>query len=127
MAVGAPVTAEVAAAAARPPRVEAQRRRIDLSSLPLNVALILLTAVWIIPTHPTLENFQLLLSQTFFLRSVFNTLVVCFANVSLQVFLCSLAGFAFAKYRFRGRNLLFTAVLGTGYSTAKASSPSGRE
>ena len=83
-----------------------------ISSLkPLND--ILTIPVWIIPTHPTLENFQLLLSQTFFLRSVFNTLVVCFANVSLQVFLCSLAGFAFAKYRFRGRNLLFTAVLGT--------------
>jgi multiple sugar transport system permease protein len=83
-----------------------------ISSLkPLND--ILTIPVWIIPTHPTLENFQLLLSQTFFLRSVFNTLVVCFANVLLQVFLCSLAGYAFAKYRFRGRNLLFTAVLGT--------------
>src|SRR5438874_13381215 len=83
-----------------------------ISSLkPLND--ILTIPVWIIPTHPTLENFQLLLTQTFFLRSVLNTLIVCFANVLIQVFLCSLAGFAFAKYRFRGRNVLFTVVLGT--------------
>jgi ABC-type glycerol-3-phosphate transport system permease component len=83
-----------------------------ISSLkPLND--ILTIPVWVIPTHPTLENFQLLLTQTFFLRSVLNTLVVCIANVLIQVFLCSLAGFAFAKYRFRGRNLLFTVVLGT--------------
>src|ERR1044071_2257847 len=77
-----------------------------ISSLkPLND--ILTIPVWIIPTHPTLENFQLLLTQTFFLRSVINSLAVCLANVLIQVFLCSLAGFAFAKYRFRGRNLLF--------------------
>jgi ABC-type glycerol-3-phosphate transport system permease component len=83
-----------------------------ISSLkPLND--ILTIPVWLIPTHPTLENFQLLLTQTFFLRSVFNSLVVCIANVLIQVFLCSLAGFAFAKYRFRARNLLFTIVLGT--------------
>ncbi|MEO8395203.1 MAG: carbohydrate ABC transporter permease, partial [Chloroflexota bacterium] len=42
-----------------------------------------------------------------------NTLAVALSNVVLQVFLCSLAGFAFAKYRFRGRSVLFTLVLGT--------------
>jgi ABC-type glycerol-3-phosphate transport system permease component len=74
---------------------------------------ILTIPVWVIPTNTTLDNYQLLLTQTQFLRSVFNTLVVAFANVGIQVFLCSLAGFAFAKYRFRGRALLFTLVLGT--------------
>src|SRR5215510_14811974 len=54
-----------------------------------------------------------LLTQTLFARSVLNTLIVAAINVAIQTFLCSLAGFAFAKYRFRGRNLLFTLVLGT--------------
>jgi ABC-type glycerol-3-phosphate transport system permease component len=74
---------------------------------------ILTIPVWIIPTHPTLENYVLLLTQTGFIRSVLNTLFVALANVIIQTLLCSLAGFAFAKYRFRFRNLLFTLVLGT--------------
>lgn len=83
-----------------------------ISSLkPLNE--ILTIPVWVIPLHPTLDNYNLLLSQTQFLRSVINTLFVALVNVGLQVSLCSLAGFAFAKYRFRGRNLLFTLVLGS--------------
>src|ERR1700690_3877765 len=74
---------------------------------------ILTIPVWVIPQHFTLDNYQLLLTQTLFLRSMLNTLVVALSSVVLQVFLCSLAGFAFAKYRFKGRNLLFTMVLGT--------------
>lgn len=74
---------------------------------------ILTIPVTLFPLHPTLENYQLLLTQTQFARSMFNSLVVAICNVILQTLLCSLAGFAFAKYRFRGRNLLFTLVLGT--------------
>src|SRR5690349_1423801 len=48
---------------------------------------ILTIPVWLIPQHFTLENYQLLLTQTLFLRSVLNTLVVAFANVILQVLL----------------------------------------
>ncbi len=83
-----------------------------ISSLkPLND--IVTIPVWLVPLHPTLENYQRLLGQTLFLRTMFNTLFVAVVNVVVQTFLCSLAGFAFAKYRFRGRNLLFTLVLAT--------------
>ena len=74
---------------------------------------ILTIPVWVVPQHFTLDNYSILLTQTLFLRSMLNTLVVALSSVALQVFLCSLAGFAFAKYRFRGRSLLFTLVLGT--------------
>ena len=74
---------------------------------------ILTIPVTLLPPHPTLENYNLLIYQTQFVRSMFNTLVVATTNVIFQTFLCSLAGFAFAKYRFRGRALLFTIVLGT--------------
>ncbi len=74
---------------------------------------ILTIPVWVVPLRPTLDNYFQLLTKTLFLRSVLNTLLVAGVNVVLQVFLCSLAGFAFAKYHFRGRNLLFTLVLGT--------------
>jgi ABC-type glycerol-3-phosphate transport system permease component len=78
---------------------------------PLNE--ILTIPVMLIPTHPTLNNYSELLTQTLFARSMLNSMAVATTNVLLQVFLCSLAGFAFAKYRFRGRNLLFTLVLAT--------------
>lgn len=83
-----------------------------ISSLkPLNDIITL--PVWVIPTHPGLQNFQTLLTQTLFARSMLNTIIVAGINVVLQTILCSLAGFAFAKYRFRGRGILFTLVLGS--------------
>lgn len=78
---------------------------------PLNE--ILTIPVMLVPQTPTLENYSLLLTETLFARSMFNSISIALINVVVQVFLCSLAGFAFAKYRFRGRNLLFTLVLGT--------------
>lgn len=78
---------------------------------PLNE--ILTIPVMLIPQTPTLENYQLLLTETLFARSLFNSIVVALSNVLLQTMLAALAGFAFAKYRFRGRNLLFALVLGT--------------
>jgi len=74
---------------------------------------ILTIPVWLVPLRPTTDNYNLLLTQTKFLQSVVNTLIVATANVLIQVFLCSLAGFAFAKYQFRGKSLLFTLVMGS--------------
>jgi ABC-type glycerol-3-phosphate transport system permease component len=50
---------------------------------------------------------------SFFLQWTFNSVFVSIAGTVLAVVLNSLAGFAFAKYRFRGRDLLFFAVLAT--------------
>ncbi|MGC8879567.1 MAG: carbohydrate ABC transporter permease [Anaerolineae bacterium] len=74
---------------------------------------IMTVPVTFIPVNATLENFRGLLAETFFARSMLNSTVIALANVVLQVFFCSLAGFAFAKYRFPGRDVLFTLVLGT--------------
>lgn len=74
---------------------------------------ILTIPVWLIPLRPTLDNYNELLTTTLFARSMFNSICIGLINVVLQVFLCSLAGFAFAKYEFRGKAILFTLVLGT--------------
>jgi ABC-type glycerol-3-phosphate transport system permease component len=42
-----------------------------------------------------------------------NTAIVIAIKGSLTLFFCPLAGFAFAKYRFRGRDVLFTVLLST--------------
>lgn len=74
---------------------------------------ILTIPVWLVPLNPTLANYNELLTTTLFARSMFNSLSIGLINVVIQTFLCALAGFAFAKYNFRGRAVLFTLVLGT--------------
>ncbi|MEU4235842.1 carbohydrate ABC transporter permease [Actinoplanes sp. NPDC026619] len=46
-----------------------------------------------------------------FLRALMNSLIVALSIGAGQALLCSLAGFAFAKLRFRGRNVLFLLVV----------------
>jgi ABC-type glycerol-3-phosphate transport system permease component len=74
---------------------------------------ILTIPVTVVPLNATVDNYTNLLTNTLFARSMLNTTIVALANVLIQTFLCALAGFAFAKYRFRGRGFLFTLVLGT--------------
>jgi cellobiose transport system permease protein len=46
-----------------------------------------------------------------FLRSLLNSLIIAGAIGVSQAFLCALAGFAFAKLKFPGRNALFVVVV----------------
>lgn len=48
-----------------------------------------------------------------FLRLVLNTTFLTAASIVFQIFTCSLAGFAFARLEFRGRDFLFLLVLAT--------------
>lgn len=48
-----------------------------------------------------------------FNRLVLNTVFLTAASIVFQVFTCSLAGFAFARLEFRGRDVLFVMVLAT--------------
>lgn len=72
---------------------------------------ILTIPIQLLPQHPTLENYRLLLTETLFLRSLFNTVIVAAITIVVQVLLCALAGFAFAKYQFAGQRVLFVLVL----------------
>ncbi len=53
----------------------------------------------------------LVLSTVPFIRSIINSLIVAGSIGVGQALLCSMAGFAFAKLRFRGRNTLFLIVI----------------
>ena len=48
-----------------------------------------------------------------FPRLVANTVLITVLSIAGQLFTCSLAGFAFARLRFRGRDALFACVLAT--------------
>ena len=68
----------------------------------------------LIPNLFTLENFQRL--PVYFpcvVRNILNSFLLAVIIPVLQLFFNSLAGYAFAKFRFRGDKILFGAVLGT--------------
>jgi ABC-type glycerol-3-phosphate transport system permease component len=67
-----------------------------------------------LPVPGTLDNMASLFRETNLPRAFLNSVVVSGGHVALAVFLCSLAGFAFAKYPDApGHGKLFGFVLGT--------------
>lgn len=63
-----------------------------------------------LPAHGTLDNYRNLLDGYPFWSWFLISTVVALISTTVSVALCSLAGFAFAKYRFRGKNLLFNIM-----------------
>jgi multiple sugar transport system permease protein len=69
-----------------------------------------------IPSHPTLQNYITLLSPTgdvgpVFLRYFLNSLIVSLTTTALGVLVAIPAAYAFSRFRFPGRDILFFAVL----------------
>jgi len=69
-----------------------------------------------IPSNPTLQQYQTLLSPTgtvgpVFLRYFFNSILVSTTTTVLGVLVAVPAAYAFSRFKFPGRDLLFFAVL----------------
>jgi len=62
------------------------------------------------PSPATLDNYRNLLDSNPFWSWLLTSTVVAVISTAASVLLCALAGFAFAKYRFRGKNLLFNIM-----------------
>ena len=65
----------------------------------------------LLPAHPTLANYQQLLSQTGIVRYFFNSLVVATGVTVSSLLFNLMAGYAFAKLKFAGRERLFQTLL----------------
>jgi multiple sugar transport system permease protein len=64
-----------------------------------------------IPKNPDLDNYRRFFREQRIGRYVFNSAFVAVSIVILQLFVCSLAAYTFAKRRFPGRDFLFIALL----------------
>jgi len=82
------------------------------SSLKNSVALFSYPPEWI-PAQPTLDNYRSLLTDYPFLRWTMNSLIVATSVTVIKVVIDSMAGYAFAKMTFPGKNALFLVVLMT--------------
>ncbi len=68
------------------------------------------TVLWM-PRHFTLENIQFAYNSMGYLPALGNSLLVVAVTTLLQTFSCMLVGYGFARFRFRGKNLLFGLVV----------------
>lgn len=66
-----------------------------------------------IPDPWTLDHFRNGLNAAPFWTFAKNTFIICFWSVIGEVLSCSMAGFAFARLRFPGRDVLFLILLAT--------------
>jgi sn-glycerol 3-phosphate transport system permease protein len=64
-----------------------------------------------LPAHPTLKNFAGVLDAMPFWRYYWNTLVVAFGILGVQLVTITLAAYAFARMEFRGCDVLFMLLL----------------
>ncbi|MCE1157610.1 MAG: carbohydrate ABC transporter permease [Spirochaetia bacterium] len=65
------------------------------------------------PANITLENYRKIFVDLLFGRAILNSLFVSISTVFFGVLVSSMAGFALAKFRFCGRQLIFVIVLVT--------------
>ncbi|WP_167197055.1 carbohydrate ABC transporter permease [Paenibacillus sp. BK720] len=66
--------------------------------------------VWI-PEHYSLENFKNAISIMDYWKTLLNTFSLSATTTILTAISCALAGYAFARLKFRGSNLLFAGVI----------------
>jgi len=103
---------------------------ISLHALLVPLALLWLMPLWLMFTYSTLpeseffrasvpllpsyafaDNWVALQSQTPFIRPLFNSIVTSSLFTAISVLLTSMAGYAFARFRFFGRDALFMLVV----------------
>lgn len=64
-----------------------------------------------IPEQPTAQHYKRLFEEVDFLKHFINSTIVAVSVTVLGLFLNSLAGYAFAKYRFPGRDRIFAVLI----------------
>lgn len=65
------------------------------------------------PDKPTLDYYKVLFFEQNFLLAIKNTIILSLSTVFLSILISAMAGFAFARFNFRFKNLLFIIVLAT--------------
>jgi ABC-type glycerol-3-phosphate transport system permease component len=120
------------------------RKRLDSKKIPWHIFMILVIIAGLFPVlwmcvisiktvgekisgfnalvirHPTLGNFSRLFQIIPVWSNLYNSLFTTVTGTLTTLFFCALAGFAFAKYRFPGRNGLFYFVVATMMISAEA-------
>ena len=66
----------------------------------------------VVPEEPTLDNYFFVLTDPTLARSLINSLIVSIGSTALSVAVSALGGYAFARFDFRGKNIIMSVILG---------------
>ena len=69
--------------------------------------------VRLVPKHISFDIYEAIVKELGYLDALGNTFVLSFSTAVIQMLICSLIGYGFAKFKFRGRNLIFVLVMVT--------------
>lgn len=69
--------------------------------------------VRLIPKHPTLETYKAIIVDNKYFEALLNTFILSLVCGLLQTFISCLVGYGFAKFKFKGNNILFLLVIFT--------------
>ncbi len=72
---------------------------------------VLETPPQLIPQQPTLQNFDVAINARNFFQAFLNSLSVAIGTMILDVTVTSMMAYAFARFDFRGKNLIFYSML----------------
>ena len=67
--------------------------------------------VRLIPKHLSLDIYEAIIKELAYFEALGNTFILSFSAAVIQMLICSLIGYGFAKFKFRGRNLIFILVM----------------
>lgn len=67
----------------------------------------------LLPSQPTLDNFVQVWQTNPFGQYLFNSTIVAVLTVGLNLLFCALAAYPLARLEFRGRELIFSAIVST--------------
>ena len=65
--------------------------------------------VKLIPRYPTLDTYRAIIEDNHYFEAFFNTLSLSLSSAIIQTFICSLIGYGFAKFKFKGSKPAITA------------------
>ncbi|MGD1834140.1 MAG: carbohydrate ABC transporter permease [Nitrososphaeraceae archaeon] len=66
----------------------------------------------ILPENPVLDNYIFVLTDSHLVHSLFNSFIVSIGSTILSVTVSALGGYAFARFKFKGKNILLSIILG---------------
>ncbi|GAB6090245.1 carbohydrate ABC transporter permease [Spirochaeta dissipatitropha] len=69
--------------------------------------------VWLTPGQHLLRNYEIIQSRVNIWRGFYNSVIITVPSIALAAFFSAMTAYGFAKFNFKGRELLFWIVLGT--------------
>ena len=65
----------------------------------------------LVPKTPTLKTYNAIIAENGYFKALGNTFLLSLVCGLLQTFICSFIGYGFAKFKFKGSNILFLIVI----------------